>query len=255
MLKFNNDINILLIIKKIITGSIGNLWFMYVIAVLYIMVPVIVKIKNLIGFKNYTIVSCCFILWALVTRLTSTSTLSWDMGTVFSYMSFFLLGNVIYEWSHRVDRKHGLTYLLCVGITIVALGGGVLFRVFYLNNLSPTIAEDWNLSPYRIFFSPDVIIFSICIFAFFANIKMNTHTFLSKLSKMTYIIYISHTMVLETILFIFKLINKESFIFNKMYHMFILYIGTLIISYLISCILTPAFEYIGIIYKKNRASV
>ena len=109
-------------IKQILTGSGGSgphLWYMYAMAGVCVLVPVLLRVKADIGERTFACVSWIFLGLASVGYLTSDSLLMWDVGFQFRFTGYFLAG---YQIRRLIaGRKSSLK-----GLLIILVGGGYL---------------------------------------------------------------------------------------------------------------------------------
>lgn len=176
-------------IINIITGNgYYNLWFMFMLLGLYIFVPVVIRVKESISNKSYCIVSVVWLIFSILNQLTTSYSMSYAFGVIFSYMGYFIIGNVIYE--NLRGKKNPIIFfalsIICFFITFA-------YRFF---NEVGEIAYD----PFSSFFSPFIVLASLLIFIAFGNIKINRS--FAKLSSRTFYIYMFHTIILTFLMFL-----------------------------------------------------
>lgn len=174
-------------IINIVTGNgYYNLWFMFMLFGLYIFVPIIIREKESISNKSYCVVAVIWLLFAILNQLTTIYSMSYAFGVVFSYMGYFIIGNVIHE--NISGKKNPVLFLalsmICFSITFA-------YRFFYKVG---EIAYD----PFSSFFSPFIVLASLLIFIAFGNIKINRC--FAKLSSRTFYIYMFHTIIFKSLL-------------------------------------------------------
>lgn len=166
---------------ELLSGNLNNCWFMFMLVGLYFLVPIIIRIKKSISNRSYIIGSFIWLFVAMISQLTSTYSVSWAFGIIFSFVGYFLVGNVIYENMSRIKFK-GLYFIfavICYVILFIYRGRGGY--------------TDYCLDPYLNCFSPMMLIASVCVFIGFGGIKINID--LSRLSGYTYVLYLLHTNV------------------------------------------------------------
>ena len=74
-----------------------NLWFMYMLAGLYVLTPFIVRMKNVISPKMYRNLTAVLLVWAVVSQAESTYQVPYALGVVVAYLGYFMAGNWIFE--------------------------------------------------------------------------------------------------------------------------------------------------------------
>ena len=174
-------------IINIVTGNgYYNLWFMFMLFGLYIFVPIIIRVKESVSNKSYCIAAVIWLVFSVLNQLTTAYKLSYAFGVIFSYMGYFLVGNVIYE--NLRGKKNAVVFFIlsmaCFSITFA-------YRFFYKVG---EIAYD----PFSSFFSPFIVLASLLIFIAFGNIKINRC--FAKLSSRTFYIYMFHTIIFKSLL-------------------------------------------------------
>ena len=166
---------------ELLSGNLNNCWFMFMLVGLYFLVPIVIRIKKSISNRSYIIGSFIWLFVAMISQLTSTYSVSWAFGIIFSFVGYFLVGNVIYENMSRIKFK-GLYFIfavICYILLFIYRGRGGY--------------TDYCLDPYLNCFSPLMLIASVCVFIGFGGIKINID--LSRLSGYTYVLYLLHTNV------------------------------------------------------------
>ena len=194
-------------IKALIKGKpYYHLWFLYMIIGLYLLTPIIIRFKNSISKKSFSIISYILVLVTWAGGWTSTHDLQWDIGYVILFLGYFMIG---YELKQRFENNQKLIK----GILFI-LGGllleFILVIVEYKAVLNGTPAKMGTYSLVERF-SPIIVISSILIFSGFSNIKIKKD--LSKLSGLTFYIYIFHAVVLKYMMDILTsigIVNKET---------------------------------------------
>lgn len=166
---------------ELLSGNLNNCWFMFMLVGLYFLVPIIIRIKKSISNRSYIIGSFVWLFVAMISQLTSTYSVSWAFGIIFSFVGYFLVGNVIYENMSRIKFK-GLYFIFAI-ISYVLL--------FVYRGITGFLR--FSIDAYSNWFSPLIIIASICVFIAFSSIKIKIN--LGKLSGYTYVIYLLHTNV------------------------------------------------------------
>lgn len=177
-------------ILYLLKGDFSNYWFMFMLIGLYFVAPIIIRIKDTISNKQYCIGSVIWMIIACVSQSTSTYKVSYSFGVVFSFLGYFLVGNVIYENIRNIKFVFSLMFLL--------LSVGLFFLIYFLRGY--TGYSIYVADQYTNWFSPLIVIASIFLFIGFANLKIRVN--LAKLSSTTFIIYLFHTKVYLVIIYI-----------------------------------------------------
>jgi len=196
---------------RCLKGTYGNLWYMPMLIVLYMMTPVLVLLKSELPEKAFRNMGIILLVWAVISQRTSSYVLPYSVGVVFSYLGYFMIGNILYNIpvTSKIHIKFGHC-CICIAF-LVALT--VWYRLqghhFY------------QISPYSSFFSPTVVIMSCLIFYLFKHLKFRRD--ISWLSGKTYYIYLIHTIVL----FGFDFLRKGRLLFGN--EIITIFIETIII--------------------------
>lgn len=161
-------------------GNYYNLWFMYMLVGLYLFTPFIIKLRNTVSEKVYIRLSVGMLVWAVISQSLSGQLAAYEIGVIISFLSYYLIGDVILNF---VDLKHGTAWYFCIAVVMFALTFVARYRgaMYYMDNA------------YTAFFSPFIVVASICVFAGVKNIKVDRD--LSWLSNKTFYIYMFHSVI------------------------------------------------------------
>lgn len=198
-----------------LTGSFMNWWFMYMIIGLYILTPLVARFKEMISPRTFGIVTLVWLFLGFLSQSTTEYGMAYSFGNVFAYLGYYMLGSFIYDNVKTVKRV-GLLW-----IVIIVLWG-VTFWVRYLG------VSKYVISAYASFFSPTIMISSICVFVFFTNLHFSHN--LMKLSGCTYYMYLFHTPIYQLVL---SIIGSEVIV-NEVVTIIIVSIVTFFLSWFCS---------------------
>lgn len=174
-------------IKLLILGNYKNLWFLYMILGLYLLVPFVIRIKETIGNRMFKKIGYLFLLWSIFSQATSNFKCAYDIGVIFAFLSYFILGNIIYEEEKlKKDRKFQKTGLILIMVMVITMA--------YLARKEGI--HYWLFNPYTNFFSPMIAVYAVCMFKLFSKMTIK-HTFF--ISDYTFFIYLIHTGVYEIV--------------------------------------------------------
>lgn len=219
-------------VLSLLKGNFNNYWFMFMLAGLYFLVPIIIRIKNTISKKCYTIGSFVWLLVAMISQLTSTYSVAWAFGIIFSFVGYFLIGNVIYENMSRIKFK-GLYFIfavICYVLLFIYRGRGGY--------------TDYCLDPYLNCFSPMMLIASVCVFIGFGGIKINID--LSRLSGYTYVLYLLHT----NVYIVLYVLTRRMFP-SLIEHYILCLIVIAMLTFIISCIGAMIYDLLWSLLEKK----
>ena len=77
-------------LKSILTGGFFNLWFVYMLAILYLATPVIILLKNRCTWNQYKLIAIIWTIWSVVSQATSTQKLAYSIGVGGAFVSYYL---------------------------------------------------------------------------------------------------------------------------------------------------------------------
>lgn len=207
-------------ITQIVDGTFYNYWYIYMTIGLYLLTPFIIRIKKALTKRQYEIMALFLMLWSIISQATTTYRFPYSIGVVVAFSSYFIIGNIVYE--NYKDKKINIKLLAVIGLASFA--SCFIWRFIGHNN------RMFVYEAYSNFFSPFIVIASICLFVIFTNIEINSNY--SKYSKYTLYMYLFHTFVYQ---YLFRIIEQNMKI-NELLKIIILFVGTVIISYLLSLV-------------------
>lgn len=213
--------DLLKVVRDLLAGDIYNLWFMYMLVGLYIVTPIIIRFKESVSNKAYIITSIVWMFFAIVSQLTTTYKLAYSFGVVFSYLAYFILGNVLYENCRKY--KNSILFFLASILTFAF--------VFIFRFITGFNEKDYILNQYKVSFIPSIVLASVFLFIAFSNIKINTD--FKKLPEKTYIIYLYHSFVYNMI---FIIMDNIGIPINEMVTIPVVTILTFVISWVVSTV-------------------
>lgn len=168
-------------IVSLLKGQIDNYWFMFMLVGLYFLAPIIINVKKSVSDKSYCIFSFIWIVFAVISQISTSYSVSYSFGIVFSFLGYFLIGNVIYE--HLPKKGHGLIYIL---LSLICFLSVFVFR-------GVTKYSKFSVDAFSSWFSPMILIACVLLFLGFSNINIKAN--LKELSGNTYVIYLVHTKI------------------------------------------------------------
>lgn len=176
-------------IESLLRGDIDNYWFMFMLVGIYFLAPIIIRVKKSVSNKCFCVGSFIWLAFAIISQSTSTYGVSYSFGVVFSFLGFFLVGNVIYE--NIAGKRSPVKYII---LSLICFFGVFILRV-------ATKYSYFTVNPFSSWFSPLILIGSILLFIGFSNINIKIN--LRKFSSYTYLIYLFHTKIYLLLIKIF----------------------------------------------------
>lgn len=170
----------------------SHLWYLYAMTGVYVLVPIIMRLKDDIGENNFAKAAWIFLILASIGYETSTSQLSWDVGFQFRFVGYFVAG---YEVKRAINRRKNNIY----GTLLILVGGGIEFIIAYIRYRQEIVGISEDASPIPIIspLCPWIVVASLCIFTGFSLLKI--HNSYSAIAKKTFIIYLVQSGVWDII--------------------------------------------------------
>lgn len=217
---------------ELLSGNLNNCWFMFMLVGLYFLVPIIIRIKKSISNRSYIIGSFIWLFVAMISQLTSTYSVSWAFGIIFSFVGYFLVGNVIYENMSRIKFK-GLYFIFAI----------ICYALLFLYR-GITGFSKFSIDAYSNWFSPLIIIASICVFIAFSGIKIKAS--FGKLSGYTYVLYLLHT----NVYIVLYVLTRRMFP-SLIEHYILCLIVIAMLTFIISCIGAMIYDLLWSLLEKK----
>lgn len=171
-------------IKGALAGSFFNLWYMYMLLGLYICVPVIIRIKEVLTVHQYKMVAIGMMLLAITSQATSHYKVAYSGGVIAAYLAYFIAGDILHHSLPKPSKN-----ILFVGLMVILGLVGVTFIIRYMG------FSYYLFNAYTNFFSPAIVLFSLILFYIFRGIHIPFSC--NWLSQQTFYIYLFHTFVIE----------------------------------------------------------
>lgn len=97
-LVFSDSGTVDVFMQRFIKGQSGpHLWYMFVLIGLYLMAPAVQHIKELIGFKAFTITAVVLLVISFCGESTAPHYLEWDPGYIMNCLGIFMIGYSLHE--------------------------------------------------------------------------------------------------------------------------------------------------------------
>ena len=209
-------------VRNAIIGFISGfyaLWYILVLAGLYILSPFIIRLKTALTDQQYCSLSIFIMVWACMSQAVSNYKLPYTIGTVGAFLGYYMMGDVIINYFKKQVRP---IYCFCFS--------SLLFLITWI--IRYVGIDYYTYVTYRNFFSPTIIIASLLILLGFKGLKIQSDY--SYLSKLTFHVYIVHTLVLNII---FDLVSRISLEENEIVIIFVVALITITISLIIAVFL------------------
>lgn len=186
----SDSAELLLPLEELLKGRpYYHMWYMYMLFIVFVFVPIIIRLKKDIGEKVFEKVAWIFLVLACFSASTSTHELDWDIGQAFCYLGYFMIGYVIRK--KTIDRKNNRKGILLLGAGLIV--GLFATYIRYVQIMENKYSEYEFIGSY----SPLMLLMSLFIFA--GMLMMVIKTDFRKLSFLTFLIYLLHAAVWDFI--------------------------------------------------------
>ena len=174
--------NLIYRLRGILSGGFFNFWFVYMLVILYLLTPAIILIKNRCTWTQYKVIAVMWAIWAVASQATSSQKLAWSIGVVMAYVPYYMLGDILSTELKKKKPKRLPILLIGFACVTVSYFWRKAGHNYYIAN------------PYTNFFSPTVMVYSICVFIIFGSMDIKKNV--SRISELTFYLYLFHTLVL-----------------------------------------------------------
>ncbi|QZT36304.1 acyltransferase family protein [Halosquirtibacter xylanolyticus] len=165
-----------------------HLWYMFMLIGLYLMVPILMRIKCHLGESNFMTLGVLLTMFAV--PLSLWGELVWMLYFV-KYLGYFILGYSLKRYYQKRSKSNAKTFLL-LGISIWIIKYISVIMMVHYNFLDPL----YLLNP----LSPFNILQAILFYLFFLNITIKRGSkYIRKLSRYGFYVYIFHAIYVSII--------------------------------------------------------
>ncbi|MGL6131112.1 MAG: acyltransferase [Fusobacteriaceae bacterium] len=224
---------------KILGRPFYHLWYLYMILGLYLVTPIIIRVKEDISKKDFLRTSISLIFISIFISKYSGDKLLWVIQFIV-YLGYFMIGHSLKEYSKTKYFNPILT-------SIMAISSGIMVFVITeiivkYNFLNKTFYFYGNLTPF-------VIIGSILTFITFLNIKIENKK-LNHLATHSFNIYLIHAGILQVIQLFLKIILKIDYLkYNAIWFVPVLTFVVFGLSYIGSLLVQTSIQFL---YHKTK---
>lgn len=209
------------------------LWYLFVLIWIYLVTPLLIKLKNNISIKSYRNLGIGLMIFAILSQSISEYKISYTLGTACAFLAYYILGDLLIN-----SKTKRIPPVLCLLISIAMVG--ITWYIRYKGFILYTYVT------YRNFFSPTIVVISIFVILFFKQVKISFN--LSYLSRITFYMYLFHSIVLNGIYTMFMVRYFETI--NELLAILIATIITIIMSLLIAIIADKIWMQLNILKQK-----
>lgn len=191
----------LIAVRELISGKpFAHMWYLYMMIGVYLMVPLVIRFRQQVGGEVFSRVAIVFMVLAVLGGCTSSSALSWDIGVSFRYIGYLMVGYELRRIESRSNRR-GIHF---IGIGVLVL---MLDAVLQYEQTLMGISDGWLKDFFLGYLTPLIAISAILIFAGFSCLRVKKN--FSKLSALTFMIYLIHPVILTYARFVIRYYGYE----------------------------------------------
>lgn len=238
-LKNGTSIKIGKICDLLVIGNLDyHMWYLYMFIFIFAITPLLWKIKDKLGDKNFNKMGIILLLISIPFALTSTHKFNYDIGFSIYFVGYYILGYTIKNSAKKKSNSKFLIYIL-LGFTILFINSFLRLNVLKsgLRDNNFVVPFIGNLSFVDNFWILIVIGF---IFIYKGFCYLDLKISLSKITKYSLYIYLIHIFVLKVLKIV---LNQQKL---KITPYIIIPLFTMVI-FIISLLLS---KFYLIIYKK-----
>lgn len=189
-------------VKEFIIGSpFYHLWYLYMMIGVFILVPVVIRIKEDVGEVTYKKCAVIFFVIATLGLHMSTHELMWDPGFSFGFLGYFMMGYVIRKNAKEDNLKASM--LIIAGVLVL-----VSTAYFISSKGIDGVGNKDLLDSLTGASTLPVAISSILIFDGFS--RLNVKKEIMRISKQSFLVYLFHAGVWDVLsIFITKDMDRR----------------------------------------------
>lgn len=178
-------------VKQLIAGApFYHMWYMYMLIGLYALVPMVIRLKNEIGFDRFEKLAYIFIVVASLTGWFAAQKINWDPGMSFRYLGYLMIGYVLRKRCYE-NNARALVFIVA-GLLIETINSFLRYH-----QILQRIAEGDSIYNLYAPHAPLVVISSVLLFAGFAHLKTNIS--IPRIASASFVIYLVHAGILSCI--------------------------------------------------------
>ncbi len=236
-----NESIIVPVIEAIKGIPFSHLWYLYMMIGVYLLVPIIIRMKKSISKKNYILVATILMIVSSIGFMFSTNEIKWDPGFSIRFVSYFMFGDIIRS-TITYEKKSNVKAIIYIGLSCSLLLLISFVRAYQakngISNEELTIKIVDPLCPW-------IIVASLFVFVGFSYLSFEID--LKKISSMTFYIYLIHAGIWS---FLFLIIKRIGGTWNNS----IVIPVSIFVVFMLSCLGAKIIIIIDNIIKKYRSS-
>ena len=178
-------------VKQLIAGApFYHMWYMYMLIGLYALVPMVIRLKNEIGFDRFEKLAYIFLVVASLAGWVAARKINWDPGMSFRYLGYLMIGYVLRKRCYENNAR--ACFFIVAGLLIETINSFLRYH-----QILQRIAEGDSVYNLYAPHAPLVVISSVLLFAGFAYLKTNIS--IPRLASASFVIYLVHAGILNCI--------------------------------------------------------
>lgn len=226
-------------VKDVVKGvPYYHLWYMYTLLVVYLFIPVIIRIKSSMHEKTFERLCWLSLVITTISGWTSSFELSWSVSKAICYIGYIMIGYQLRTYFiQKKNNKPAIVYLL--------LGMAVLVLLAYIRFThamgGAEIDEKYALVGN---FNPLIVLSSVLIFMGVSQMELKTKK-LKRVAANTFLIYLFHAGVITVLSPVIKWLDRISCDCRIIIPVFV------VIVFVVSLILANLYHYLHHCWRRK----
>ena len=100
------------LLEAIKGAPFSHMWYLYMMTGVYLLVPVIIRVKNSISRENYIMVAVILMIVSSVGAMFSSNLIKWDPGFSLRFVAYFIFGDIIRSGIPQ-NKKSNIKAAIC----------------------------------------------------------------------------------------------------------------------------------------------
>ena len=180
----------------------SHLWYLYMMVGVYLLVPVIIRVKKSVSRKSYIIMATTLMIASSIGYMFSSNTIKWDPGFSIRFVAYFMFGDIIRS-SITQNKKSNWKAIACLTFACLIFLIITFFRAYQakvgISNEDLAIKLVDPLCPW-------IIIASLTLFLGFSYISISKN--FSRIASLTFYVYLVHAGIWSVMFLALKRIGK-----------------------------------------------
>lgn len=177
-------------VKLFLSGKPAeHMWYMFMLIVLYLMAPFVVRMREAFGEKGFTKAAWILYIWGTIGNYVMETKLYWGLDFAINMLGIFMLGYVAHEWGKKNRGKKSGIGMLLAGLAISA--------IHLMVSLFVPIAFVKKIFGNTLQYNPLIILAAFFYVAAFTTFEFKKS--FATLSAATYWVYLVHVLMITVV--------------------------------------------------------